>query len=86
MPTFNHSREDGPYDPCPICKAEMEAAKKPTPLKAVLGKVLNTLASDLTASQEWRDWALRLLNRLDLVEADDDTLRAEIEAKLAKTL
>jgi hypothetical protein len=24
VPTFNHTRADGPYDPCPICKAEME--------------------------------------------------------------
>ncbi len=27
MPSYNHTRADGPTDPCPICKADLEATE-----------------------------------------------------------
>ncbi len=36
MPSFNHTREDSPLTPCPICKEEMETARRDIDIKNYL--------------------------------------------------
>lgn len=71
IPTFNHTRADGPFDPCPICLEQMSRAD------------LIALVKDLRADEPDLGRAGRTINRRAYVGAQIVQLKAQL-AELEK--
>ena len=43
----------------------------------------SAIADKITEAEEWRKWAIKTLNRIDLQDATNEQLQHELEKKLA---
>lgn len=85
-PTFNHSRADGPFDPCPICLEQMDRASLLALVKdeAATNRRADLRERAIEAVQQERDnayEATRDINKIaNNLRAERDDARAELAA------
>ena len=74
MPSFNHTRADGFYDPCPQCAAEMS---KEDLLKVIAD--MQACRDDATSSMSDGDLADVVITRLNAILSSSEEVRSDIE-------
>jgi hypothetical protein len=52
-------------------------------LKRIGINVASVVSDKIEDAQGWREWAIKVINRIDMQDASNEQLRAAIESKLA---